>query len=135
MFRNVGIDVGGGDGLGIIQEAIRIMFVVSPDRAEELCAFAEAGDLDGYVGLVQEVTPTAPPEEAVTTSKQLTSDYMSQPTSADNVYGNPEYGIIDGGLQISIQMVRAQDRAGAVYDEGRFHRCLLIFLLRLFMYC
>jgi len=120
MVGDMGVDIGDGDGLGIIQEAILFMFNTGRDRAEELCSFAGAGDIDAYIALIREVLleeeETPEDDETVVASKEWL--VASGPTSEYQVYGNPEYSVIVTDGRIPIYMVRAQDRTGAVYDEG-----------------
>ena len=113
----------------MIENILQVLFSVESDRSEELCAFAETGDVDGFNALLNQLLPTAPPEPSVAASKQASWSRTSQPTSPGDVYGNPDYSIIDDG--VSLQMVRAQDRAGAIYDEGAFRHCLVVLVLRL----
>ena len=73
----------------------------------------------------EETTETEAPFE---TSKQGVDPRYSQPTDEySDVYDNPDYLILVGpNLQIPIALVRGQDRAGAVYDEGAYIDRLLI---------
>lgn len=73
----------------------------------------------------EEKTETAAP---VAISKQGVDPRYSQPTSTySDVYDNPDYLLLVGrGKQIPIALVRGQDRAGAVYDEGAYIDLLLI---------
>lgn len=68
----------------------------------------------------EETTETEAP---VATSKQGVDPRYSQPTSSD-VYDNPDYLFLIGSIPIAL--VRGQDRAGAVYDEGAYIDRLLI---------
>jgi hypothetical protein len=73
----------------------------------------------------EETTETEAP---VATSKQDVDPRYSQPTDTySDVYNNPDYLILVGpGMNIPIALVRGQDRAGAVYDEGAYIDRLLI---------
>jgi hypothetical protein len=71
----------------------------------------------------EETTETEAPVE---TSKQGVDPRYSQPTNtSSDVYDNPDYLIlVEPG--ITAALVRGQDRAGAVYDEGAYIDRLLI---------
>lgn len=86
--------------------------------------------MQGLNEIMDELYFSMPTEETterevpVETSKQGVDPRYSQPTERNSdVYDNPDYLILSS---IPLFLVRAQDRAGAVYDEGAYIDRLLI---------
>lgn len=134
MVRKAWGSVGDGSNADYISDFLKLIVsgLISSIRAEDLCAAAERGNLDAFHELFVEVWFEAYPpsvENTTIASRQGTTfnpnldsninpTPSSKPTSEEAVYGNPDYATINGGLQITMLAVRAQDRAGAIYDEG-----------------
>lgn len=122
LFREE--DIGpGAEAQAILGFVIGIM-MQNPDRAEELCTLANEDELEAFGVLLDELSPVDLGAEEATARQDL-ADPSSQPTFIYPrwglfVYDDPEYSIINADDQISIVLVRAQDRAGPIYDEERF---------------
>ncbi|CAB9510457.1 Secreted [Seminavis robusta] len=113
--RNIWI-FSGGEGADTLRSLVQII-LANVDRAEEICNAAANGDTDLIVEIVEELTSEVNVDEQMT---KQGSDYVSQPTPDDYVFGNPDFTEINEGQEVSIAMVRGQDRSGAIYDNDRF---------------
>ncbi|CAB9527917.1 Secreted [Seminavis robusta] len=110
----------GGQGAEDLQNLVRIL-LGNVGRAEEICNAAANGDTDLILEIEDQLTPEVNVDEQLT-KQEADFNPAAFPTFPDLfgfVYGNPDYTIIDAGLQVSIAMVRGQDRAGAIYDDDR----------------
>lgn len=102
-----------------IAEIITAM-ITDSDRAQEICDLAEASDVAGLVAVLDEILSEGPTVE----TRQAGSP--SQPTSEQNVYGNPDYEfMMFGGVEA--QMVEAQDGFSALYNADYFAKKVVEF--------
>lgn len=109
------LNAGGAGEQGQILYIALIAIQSNPEGAADLCEAAAVGDVDLLQTLIFSSIPDGPVEAK---RRQAYDDPSSQPTSNFFVWDNPYYSVIEGF--IPIHMVRAQDRAGPIYDEERF---------------
>ncbi|CAB9525991.1 Secreted [Seminavis robusta] len=106
----------GGAGAEDLQRLVQII-LANVDRAEEICNAAADGDTDLILKIKDELTPEVNEDDQMT---KFDLNLAALPTwQVFGVFDNPDYTIIDEGMQVSLNMVRSQDRSGAIYDDDR----------------
>ncbi|CAB9515573.1 Secreted [Seminavis robusta] len=116
------IDLGPLSRTNTLEQFIQKL-LVDRESAQLICDTAATGDAQGTLNLLQAEIASA----LVSNWKDSNDGNRSQPTYTPlelgdptvTLYGNPEYFILNAANQISIQMVRGQDRSGPIYDDDR----------------